>query len=159
MNSARGVAAERDELKIVDDQLGAPTCAADLAKATTKILAGIIANGSGRPTQAGLSGTYHMTASGQTNWYEFSKIILEEAARAPHDLPWLAALTTGRPLIARRVVPISTAEFGSRTVRPPYSVLCNARLKEAFGVALPDWRTQLQKCFSAERVFFPTTPQ
>ncbi len=96
-------------------------------------------------------GTYHMTAAGQTTWYEFAKAILEEARRAPQDLPWLASATKGRPLIARRVLPISTEEFCSPTLRPAYSVLSNARLKQAFGVALPDWRTQLQRCFSPQR--------
>ena len=92
-----------------------------------------------------------MTAAGQTTWYEFAKAILDEAARAPRNLPWLASATNGRPLLAARVLPISTEEFRSPTRRPAYSVLSNARLKKAFGITLPDWRTQLQKCFSPER--------
>ena len=91
-----------------------------------------------------------MTASGETTWYEFGDAILEEARRAPQNLPWLASATKGRPLIARHVVPISTEEFRSPTRRPAYSVLSNARLMQTFGVTLPDWRTQLQKCFSSE---------
>jgi len=72
------------------------------------------------------------------------------------NLPWLASATKGRPLIARLVVPISTEEFHSPTPRPAYSVLSNARLKQVFGVALPDWRTQLQRCFSPQRT--PANP-
>jgi dTDP-4-dehydrorhamnose reductase len=98
-----------------------------------------------------VSGTYHMTAAGETTWYEFANVILEEARRAPQNLSWLASVTSGRPLHARRVLPISSEEFHSPIRRPAYSVLSNARLKQAFGVTLPDWRTQLQRCFSPER--------
>ncbi len=142
------LATEREELKIVADQVGAPSCALDLAEATTKIVAGMIADDKSQFAFPEASGTYHMTAAGQTSWYEFAKAILEEAGRAPQSLPWLASATKGRPLIARRVVPISTEEFCSPAPRPVYSVLSNARLRQVFGVALPDWRTQLQRCFS-----------
>jgi dTDP-4-dehydrorhamnose reductase len=142
------LATEREELKIVADQVGAPSCALDLAEATTKIVAGMIADDKSQFAFPEASGTYHMTAAGQSSWYEFAKAILEEAGRAPQSLPWLASATKGRPLIARRVVPISTEEFCSPARRPVYSVLSNARLRQVFGVALPDWRTQLQRCFS-----------
>ena len=150
------LATEREELKIVADQVGAPTCALDLAEATTKIFAGMIAADKSRFVFPEASGTYDMTAAGQTTWYEFAKAILGEAGRAPQDLPWLAAATKGRTLIARRVVPISTEEFRSPARRPANSILSNARLKQVFGVALPDWRTQLQRCFSPERT--PVNP-
>jgi dTDP-4-dehydrorhamnose reductase len=142
------LASEREELKVVDDQVGTPTCALDLAEATTKIFAGMIADDKSRFAFPEASGTCHITAAGQTSWYEFANAILEEAGRAPQSLPWLASATKGRPLIARRVVPISTEEFCSPAPRPVYSVLSNARLRQVFGVALPDWRTQLQRCFS-----------
>jgi dTDP-4-dehydrorhamnose reductase len=123
-----------------------------LAEATTRILAGIIAGTKRQFDIPEVSGIYHMTAAGQTTWYEFAKAILEEARRAPQDLPWLASTTKGRPLIARRVLPIATEEFHSPTRRPAYSVLSNARLMQTFGVTLPDWRTQLQKCFSSKHI-------
>jgi len=146
------LATEREELKIVDDQVGAPTCAFDLAQATTGILTGILARTKSVFVPDEASGTYHMTAAGQTTWYEFAKAILEETGRAPQGLPWLASATKGRPLIARRVLPISTQEFRSPTLRPACSVLSNARLFQAFGVTLADWRTHLQRCFSAESI-------
>src|SRR5260221_3289133 len=105
------LATEREELEIVHDQVGAPTWASDLAAATTRILAGIIAGTKRQFNIPEVSGIYHMTAAGQTTWYEFAKAILEEARRAPQDLLWLASATKGRPLIARRVLPISTEEF------------------------------------------------
>ncbi len=146
------LATEREELKIVADQVGAPSCALDLAEATTNIFAGMIADDKSRFAFPEASGTYHITAAGQTSWYEFANAILEEARRAPQTLPWLASATKGRPLIARRVVPISTEEFRSPARRPVNSVLSNARLKQVFGVTLADWRTQLQKCFSPRPV-------
>jgi len=143
------LATEREELKIVVDQVGAPTCAVDLAQATTRILTGMIAGDKGQFPFPKVSGTYHMTAAGEATWYDFTKAILEEARRAPQNLPWLASVTKGRPLIARHVVPISKEEFRSPTRRPAYSVLSNARLKQVFGVTLPDWRTQLHQCFAS----------
>jgi dTDP-4-dehydrorhamnose reductase len=141
------LATERDELRIVSDQVGAPTCAAELAAGTCKILAGIRKRNRGQFVFTEVSGTYHMSAAGQTTWYEFAQTILEEAEATPDNLAWLADATQGRRLIAQRVIPISTEEFGSRTRRPAYSVLSNSRLMQSFGVALPDWRSQLQRCF------------
>ena len=97
-----------------------------------------------------ITGTYHMTATGHTTWFEFAKAILEQATHAPQALAWLTSATGGRPLIARRVLPISTEEFRSPTRRPAYSVLSNVLLMRTFGVALPDWRAQLARCFSPE---------
>ncbi len=90
-----------------------------------------------------------MTAAGETTWYDFTKPILEEAAHASQDLSWFAAATQGHRLLARRIVPITASEYASRTVRPAYSVLSNSRLTQTFGIALPDWRAQLQQCFAS----------
>lgn len=171
------LATEREELRLVSDQIGAPTCADDIAAATAKILTRILASdsysvpgaaGSTRHAPAQVSGTYHMTAAGETTWYEFAKAILEEASRArtsaedptrplskgPRDSPrflWLAGATKGLPLISRRVLPISTGEYPTPARRPAYSVLSNSRLQETFGIALLDWRTQLHRCFTPEK--------
>ncbi len=141
------LATEREELKIVRDQIGAPTCAVDIAAATAKVLTNIYGRNDDRCAFSKVSGTYHMTAAGETTWYDFTKAILEESADASQDLSWFAAASQGRPLLARRVVPITAAEYGSRTPRPAYSVLSNSRLTQTFGITLPDWRTQLHKCF------------
>ena len=145
------LATEREELKIIDDQIGSPTSAVDLAEATTAILAGMIARARDQLTLPSVDGIYHMTAADCTTWYEFAKAILEETGSAPQNLPWLTSATKSRPIIARRVLPISTQAFGSPTHRPAYSVLSNAHLKETFGITLLDWRSQLRKCFSLER--------
>jgi dTDP-4-dehydrorhamnose reductase len=57
-----------------------------------------------------------------------------------------------RPLIAHRLIPISTEEFGSPTHRPAYSILSNSRLIQTFGLALPDWHVQLQRCFVSDSI-------
>lgn len=144
------LATEREELRIVSDQVGAPSCAGDLAAATTKILVGICERENTGFVFSRISGTYHMSAAGQTTWYDFARSILEKAGAVSHDLIWLAEATQGRQLTAQRVVPISTEEFRSPAHRPANSVLSNSRLLETFGVALPDWRTQLQCCFVPE---------
>jgi dTDP-4-dehydrorhamnose reductase len=146
------LATEREELRIVSDQVGAPVRASDLAAATSKILAGICERNNDAFVFPETGGTYHMSAAGQTTWYDFAKTILENAGANSRDLAWLAAATGGRPLIARRVIPISTEEFRSPTHRPAYAVLSNSLLIQTFGIVLPNWRTQLQRCFVSESI-------
>lgn len=92
-------------------------------------------------------GIYHMTARGITSWFGFATSILEEARRCPQDLEWYRAATEGRPLIARRVLPISSQEYSTPARRPANSVLLNAKLERTFGVQLRDWRSQLHAVF------------
>lgn len=146
------LATEREELKIVADQVGAPTCAADIAAATCEILTEVYEPTKDARRLTDVSGTYHMTAAGEASWYDFAKAILENASSAPPALPWFAAATKNRPIIARSIAPISTEEFRSPTRRPAYSILCNSRLTQIFDVKLPDWRAQLDRCFTAERI-------
>lgn len=140
------LASEREELRIVSDQVGAPTCASHVAAATTKILTAASEKDRGFRFFQG-SGTYHMSARGQTTWYGFAKAILENAQATSHHLGWLVAATQGRNVVAQRVVPVTSEEFGSPTRRPNYSILSNSRLNQTFGIALPDWDDQLQACF------------
>lgn len=144
------LATKREELRIVCDQVGSPTCASELAAATCKVLARINERNRGHFVFSEASGTYHMSAAGQTTWYEFAKAILAEAEGTPHPPKWLVDATKSRQLTSRRVVPISTEEFRSPTQRPAYSVLSNALLTQKFEVSLSDWRLQLNRCFAAD---------
>jgi dTDP-4-dehydrorhamnose reductase len=145
------LATQREELKIVSDQIGAPTSSNVIARATTQILAKIFApQRNDHISWPDVNGTYHLTAGGETNWYEFAKAILEEAPRMDSSAAWFAAATSARPLIAQRIIPIRTEDYSTPARRPAYSVLSNARLAETFGVQLPDWRTQLHTLFSSE---------
>lgn len=141
-------ATQREELRIVRDQIGAPTLSSEIATATTNILAQVRDNEHRSFSLADLSGIYHMTAGGETSWYDFATAILEEAAASPAASPWFEAATSCLPLIARRVIPIATKEYPTPARRPAYSVLSNARLNRTFSLQLPDWRKQLHSVFA-----------
>jgi dTDP-4-dehydrorhamnose reductase len=142
------LAAGRDELRVVADQVGAPTPARWIAEVTATVLGelqGAGAHGGTRrfatashPTSVGAmasssEGVFNLVAGGQCSWYDFASAIVEGAA--------------ARDLIARapRVVPIATADFPTRARRPAWSVLDGARLERAFGLQLPDWRAGLDQ--------------
>jgi dTDP-4-dehydrorhamnose reductase len=142
------LATQREELRIVRDQIGAPTLSSELARATTNILAQICGTEGSPFSLPDVSGIYHMTAGGETSWHGFADAILEESAQIPATCPWFAAATGSLPLIVRRVIPITTNEYPTPARRPAYSVLSNARLKRAFSLQLPDWRKQLHSVFA-----------
>jgi dTDP-4-dehydrorhamnose reductase len=142
------LATQREELRIVRDQIGAPTLNSELARATTSILAQICGTEGGPFSLPDVTGIYHMTAGGETSWHGFADAILEEAAQIPATCPWFAAATGSLPLIARRVIPIATNEYPTPARRPAYSVLSNARLNRTFSLQLPDWRKQLHSVFA-----------
>lgn len=141
------LASQHQELRIVRDQIGAPTWSRDVARATTSILGRFLETGETPPSFSQISGTYHMTARGIVSWYDFAQAILDEAGKAPPNLPWVVSAMNGRPLQTRRVFPITTAEYPTPARRPSYSVLSNALLASTFGIQLPDWREQLHSAF------------
>lgn len=115
------LAKERPELRIVSDQIGAPTWSRMIAEAT----AHAIARASASP--ADYSGVYHLTAAGQTTWFDFTDAIFNLFAPVP------------RP----KLTPISTEQYPTPARRPAYSVLSNDKFARTFGLRLPEWRTQL----------------
>lgn len=119
----RRLAAERDELRIVADQIGVPNWSRPLAEAT----AGLVA--SGLAALAARAGLYHLSGHGQASWFEFAQAIV-----GPTERP--------------RLVPITTAEYPTSALRPAYTVLATAKFEQAFGFALPHWRTTLQRCLA-----------
>jgi len=135
------LAAEREELRIVGDQTGAPTLAREIAAGTMRIL-------ESRGGALGEKrGTYHLTAGGETSWRGFATAIIDEAREAQWKPDWMTAVTGGREFLVKRVNAITTAEYPTPARRPAYSVLSNARVRETFGVSLPDWREQLRSVF------------
>jgi dTDP-4-dehydrorhamnose reductase len=124
----------------------------DIATATNEILKEILRHNAGPGFATSLGGTYHMTAAGQTSWYDFARAILEQARGISSDVEWFAAATRGRPMIARHIVPVTTEEFPSPARRPNYSVLSNDLLLQTFGIALPDWAAQLRQCLASARL-------
>ena len=145
------LATERDELRIVNDQIGAPTWSREIASATAQVLQRILDRKAGSSRWAELSGTYHMTAAGETNWFDFANAILQEAKTKPtSSAPWFAAATRSKPFVVRSIVPISTSEYPTPARRPAYSVLSNSRLANTFDINLEDWHAQLQQACCAE---------
>jgi dTDP-4-dehydrorhamnose reductase len=117
----RRLAAERDELTIVADQVGVPNWSRALAEATERIVA------AGLPALAERSGLYHLSSSGQASWYEFACAIVGDRPRP-------------------RVAPITTAEYPLPARRPAYGVLSTERFTRTFGFSVPDWREALERC-------------
>jgi dTDP-4-dehydrorhamnose reductase len=125
---------ERDQLSIVDDQVGAPTTASELARATHKIVAGI--HGGEYDEPSSWSGLYHMTCGGSTSWYGFAEAIFHRAAALP------GAKTP-------ELTPIPTSAYPTPAKRPQNSVLSNEKLHSRFGVELSHWESALDDVFEA----------
>jgi dTDP-4-dehydrorhamnose reductase len=125
----RKLAAEREELRIVNDQTGAPTWCRMLAQVTAQIVAG-----GGSPAELRKkSGLYHLTASGQTTWFGFAGAIVERARAA------------GLSKVAR-LVPITTAEYPLPAKRPTNSILSCEKIARTFGVTMPAWDKAFALC-------------
>jgi dTDP-4-dehydrorhamnose reductase len=153
------LATQREELRVVSDQLGAPVSSHEIALATTQVLAALSARGSLSDALSRASGIYHMTAGGVTNWCEFARAIVDNVSSMPRRASWLSGATDGRPILARRIVPIKTSEYPTPARRPQYSVLSNRRLFSVFGIQLPDWDVQLKTLMSPEAVLPPPPAQ
>lgn len=134
------LAREKEELRIVGDQFGAPTWARMLAQSTSMVIAELLEKK--RSSGAWQSGLYHLTAGGRTSWAGFAQAIIEDYE---DFVDWPADTGEyGGPLKAKRVVEITTEEYPTPARRPRNSVLSNAKINETFGIVLPDWRTQLR---------------
>ncbi|WP_027796626.1 dTDP-4-dehydrorhamnose reductase [Paraburkholderia acidipaludis] len=124
---------ERPELRVVADQIGAPTWAATIAAMTSHIVAqGFVENKNGADWWREKSGVYHLTASGRTTWFDFANAIFELAS--PKNKPV--------------VVPIASCEYPVPAKRPGNSHLSNDKLDASFGVRAPDWLDALQLCLA-----------
>jgi dTDP-4-dehydrorhamnose reductase len=142
------LATQREELKIVCDQTGAPTTSAEIARGTTRILSQLFAQGNPAAHALDGGGIFHMTAGGVTTWFGFTQAILEHARHINASAPWFAVATGGCPLMVRNIVPIPAVEYPTPASRPGYSVLSNEKMNRVFSVRLPDWQTQLTAIFA-----------
>jgi len=115
--------AERPELKVIFDQIGTPTYAADLAQAMLDMIA---AQESGKGP--GWKGIYHYSNEGVCSWYDFAVSIFE-----------IRDLNV-------KVFPIETKEYPTPARRPHFSLLNKAKIKSDFGISIPYWRDSLKKC-------------
>ncbi|VVE55701.1 dTDP-4-dehydrorhamnose reductase [Pandoraea capi] len=127
------LARERDELRIVADQYGAPTWCRTIAELTSQVLVqGLTETGVDADFWRERGGLYHLTAAGQTTWHGFTEAILDVSA------------SEKRP----NVVAIPTSAYPLPAKRPAYSILDNDKLARNFGVRAPDWRDALQLCLA-----------
>jgi dTDP-4-dehydrorhamnose reductase len=112
--------AERDELKIIADQVGTPTYAIDLAACILHVI------NSGSTAY----GIYHYSNEGVTSWYDFAKAIFDISGTSV------------------KAIPIKTAEYVTRATRPAYSVMDKSKIKKQFGMEIPYWRDSLKICIN-----------
>jgi dTDP-4-dehydrorhamnose reductase len=127
------LAGERDELRVVDDQIGSPTSAALIADVTAEVVRRISDN------SAPATGIYHLAPRGNTSWCGFARLILATA----RDL--------GHPLRCppERVVAIATADYPTPARRPLNSRLCTAKLTASLGSMLPEWQADVPAVVTA----------
>ncbi len=121
------VGADRDVLRVVADQVGTPTPAALIADVTAQVL----------QHDGTLSGTWHLTANGETSWHGFAEAIFAHAVES------------GVIARAPRVEAITTAEYPTPAQRPAYSHLDVSKLESDFGLSLPSWQDGLKRVMAA----------
>ncbi|MBD2083702.1 MULTISPECIES: dTDP-4-dehydrorhamnose reductase [unclassified Coleofasciculus] len=115
---------EREEIRVVADQIGSPTWAKHLAQAIAQLIPHLTPE---------IAGTYHYTNSGVASWYDFAVAIFEEAKHV------------GFPLKVQRIIPITTAEYPTPAHRPAYSVLSCGKISAVMGTYPPHWRQGLRQ--------------
>ena len=122
------LAAERDHLRVIDDQIGAPTGAELIADVTAHAVCAV----QGHPELAGI---YHLAASGETSWHAYARFVIEHARAAGLALR----------VEPERIEPIPTSAYPTPARRPLNSRLATSKLQAAFGLCLPDWRVGVQR--------------
>lgn len=116
-------AASKEVLRVVYDQTGTPTYAADLAEAVMIIIAGVIRN-----QRAFNTGIYHYSGEGVCSWYDFASEIVNASG------------------LSCRIEPILSKDFPSAAKRPAYTVMDKSKIRENYNIDIPHWRTSLKKC-------------
>jgi dTDP-4-dehydrorhamnose reductase len=122
------LARERDGLRVVADQHGAPTSAELIADVTAHVLARAYRYG-------GNAGIYHVAAAGETSWHEIAQVVVTEARRLGAELA----------LAPEAIEPIASSEYPTPATRPLNSRLDTAKVRETFQISLPDWRLGIER--------------
>lgn len=131
LNTMLRLGAERPLLRVVDDQIGSPTYAGDIAAALDMVAQAILDNDGAR-----LAGTYHLTNGGATSWHGFAAEIFAIAAGQGGKVPRLEAITT--------------ADYPTPARRPAYSVLDMTLSEQMFSLRMAPWQDALQRCMAAK---------
>jgi len=125
VNTMLRLGKEREELRVVCDQIGTPTYAPDLVDVVLQLIDNVE---KGKIAATKLEGIWHFSNEGVCSWYDFACAIME-----------IAGLNC-------RVLPIETSEYPTPAKRPPFSVMNKGKIKAAFGLQVPHWRESLKKC-------------
>jgi dTDP-4-dehydrorhamnose reductase len=115
---------ERDSLKVVDDQIGAPTWSRMIAECTAQVIS----------KYQGQDGIYNLTSAGVTSWFGFAEEIFKMAEQK-------------KGLKAPELFKIPSSEYPVPAKRPQFSLLCSEKLQKTFGIKMPDWKEALEMCF------------
>ncbi|MCC7226022.1 MAG: dTDP-4-dehydrorhamnose reductase [Burkholderiaceae bacterium] len=129
------LAQERDSLRVVADQHGAPTAAALIARSIVTMLGAVAA----QPATDARWGLYHLTAGGETSWHGYARYAISRA----RALGWPIRVADDA------IAPITTADYPVAARRPANSRLDTDRIRRAFGLELPDWRAGVDEVLSA----------
>jgi dTDP-4-dehydrorhamnose reductase len=116
------LAKEKGSIRVVNDQIGCPTYAADFAQAILAIIFSVT-----RQQNAFNTGIYHYSNEGSCSWHEFATAIVEEAG------------------IPCEIIPVTTAEYKAAAPRPAYSVLSKSKITDNYNLAIPHWKVSLKK--------------
>jgi len=122
------LAAERDSLRVIDDQIGAPTGAELLADVTAHAARRVLA-------EPALAGSYHCVAGGETNWFDYARFVIE----------WARAQGQSIRVAPDAILPIPTRAYPTPATRPLNSRLATDKLQQAFGLTLPRWQVGVER--------------
>ncbi|MCF8095623.1 MAG: dTDP-4-dehydrorhamnose reductase [Desulfobacteraceae bacterium] len=125
------LASERDSLQVINDQFGAPTGAELIADVTAHAIRSACKDKS-------LSGTYHLATAGETSWYEYARLIINEAARNGMEMK----------INPENIIPVPSEQFPTAAARPKNSRLDTTRLQNTFDLHMPLWEHGVLKSFN-----------
>jgi dTDP-4-dehydrorhamnose reductase len=128
LSTMKRLAQDRGKLNVVNDQFGAPTWSRHLADAVSQIVA--MSNQEDDKFWQHYSGVYHLTGGGRCSWYEFASAIFDYMRQADLKVPALAS--------------IKSESYPTPATRPTFSVLDNSKIRNYFGIELPDWKHSLE---------------
>jgi dTDP-4-dehydrorhamnose reductase len=132
LNTMLRLAGEREELRVVDDQIGAPTSVELIVSTALRAIELEQQDGS-------LTGIYHLAAAGETSWFDYAKFAIETAKEL------------GLKIVAKNIIPVHSAEFVSKARRPMNSRLDTGKLCSSIGISMPSWQDDVREAIIAIR--------
>lgn len=123
------LASERESIKVINDQFGAPTGAELVADVTTHAIRVAAKDNT-------LTGTYHLAAAGETSWHGYARLIIDKATRTGISLK----------IAPEKIIPVPSEAFTTAAARPKNSRLDTTRLEKTFGLCMPDWENGVIRC-------------